>query len=414
MGSRFRRFFVLSTSISVVFFFTLLAGCGSSNNSGSSGSGSGGTGSSNPGSGGSGSGSGSSNSVAYAYTSNGTSILAYAVNTDGSLSTVSGSPYAIGTHIEQLSAQGALVTNGANLYAIVAGNIPTSLIIAPINKSNGSLSQATTSSAITGDPNTSDYADLLALDSTGSSLYAVVGLSDQDAGVNVFGVGSGTSANHVQYLGGGAIAGSALVFTSDNHYAYNWNCSARVTGVNGYTRASDGTLTSLPALQAQPPVTSPGVGYCPAGLAASANGYLAIAWIPFGYASTVQVGNQIAVGIYKINADGTISLVPNSGVTTAISATAALGFDPSGSYLAVAGTGGVQIYMLNSAATLTPVGTAQDASVNFASVAWDKSNHVFATSSSQLYVFSSNSGALTPASGSPYGGGAALTVLPLQ
>ena len=92
----------------------------------------------------------------------------------------------------------------------------------------------------------------------------------------------------------------------------------------------------------------------------------------------------------------------------------ALSFDPTGNYLAVAGNGGLQIYSMSSGGALTAVGGAQDASVDFADVAWDKSNHLFATSSSQLYVFSSSNGTLTPASGSPYGGGAGLAVLPLQ
>ncbi len=419
MGSTLRRFFALATSLSVILFLSLLAGCGGSSKSSANNgnSGSGGTGSSNPGSGGSNGGgsggSGSSNSVAYAYTANGSQIMAYAVNGDGSLSTVSGSPYAISTQISQSGAQGVLVTNGANLYAVGSGNIPTNITVAPINKSTGSLSQPTTTSAITGDPNTSDYLNSLSLDTTGSYLYAVVGLSDQDSGTNVFNVGS-TNAKQVQFLAAGAIAGSPLVFTSDNRYAYYWACSAREDSVNGYSRASNGTLSYLPALQAQPAVTSPGVGYCPAGVAASANGYVAIAWIPFAYASTVPVGNQISVGLYKINGDGSITLVSNSGVNTPINTMVALNFDPTGKYLAAAGNGGLQIYSVSSSGTLTAVGSTQDTGVNFADVTWDKSNHVFATSSSQLYVFTSNNGALTPAPGSPYGGGAGLAVLPLK
>ncbi len=128
----------------------------------------------------------------------------------------------------------------------------------------------------------------------------------------------------------------------------------------------------------------------------------------------MPVGNQISVGTYKVNGDGTLSLVSNSEVTTGINSSAALAFDPTGTYLAVAGTGGLQLYSLGSDGTLTQSAAPQDIGVNFVDVAWDDSNHVFATASSQLYVFTSASGALTAAPGSPHSGGSALAVLPLH
>jgi len=55
----------------------------------------------------------------------------------------------------------------------------------------------------------------------------------------------------------------------------------------------------------------------------------------------------------------------------------------------------------------------QDAGAKFQNVAWDKSSHVFATNSNQLYVYNFNGGVLVPITGSPYAGDPALTVLPL-
>lgn len=422
MGLRTRTLAGFSAGIFAIWFLTLLSGCGGSSKSASSttpggtstsSSGSGSTGSSNPGSTGSG-GSGSSTSssaVAYAYTANGNSILGYAVNADGSLTAVSGSPFAVSTQANQ-AAQGALVTNGANLYAIAPGG--TNLEIMPINKANGALSQPSSSSAIAGDPSSSDVAQSLSMDATGGSLYVEAGLSDLDSGINVFAAESNASVKQVQFLGTGAITQSALVFTADNKFAYTDDCAARSSGIAGYERASDGTLTRFSVPEATPPANSPGIGYCPIAIAASATGHLAIAWIPFQYLSSGTAGNQTYIGIYNVNVDGTLYLIPNSGVTTASTNSVAINFDPTGNLLAVAGNGGVQTYALTSAGMLTPVATPQDAGVSFAYVAWDKSNHVFATSSSQLYVFNSNNGALTPANGSPYGGGSGLAVLPLQ
>ena len=420
MGFRARSLAGFAAAIFVIWFSGLLTGCGGSSAStasttpggSSSGSGSGGTGSSNSGSGGSNSG-GSSSAVAYAYTSNVTSIFGYAVNADGSLTTVPGSPNAVSTQVGE-SGQGALVTNGANLYAIASGG--TNLLIMPIDKSNGALSQPSSSSAITGDPSTSDMAQSLSLDATGGSLYVQAGLSDLDSGINVFAVGSIASVRQVQFVTTGAITQSALVFTADNQFAYTDACAARESGVFGFRRAADGTLTEFQVPQVTPPASSPGTVFCPIAIAASATGHLAIAWTPFQFPSSVTVGNQTFVGIYNVGSDGTLSLIPNSGVTTASTSkdTVAINFDPTGNFLAVAGNGGVQTYALTSGGILTPVTAPQDAGVRFAYVAWDKSNHAFATSSNQLYIFNSNQGTLTLAPGSPHSGGPGLAVLPLK
>jgi WD40 repeat protein len=277
-------------------------------------------------------------------------------------------------------------------------------------------SQPVTASALTGDPNSGDTAGSLSLDHTGQSLYVEVGLSDLDSGINVFSAGSSNTVKQTQFVPAVAVAESALAFTENNQVAYTYVCTARVDGVFGYTRSSTGNLTqmSISMQQPAPPITSPGTGYCVIGIAASAKGRVAIAWVPFQYASSVTVGNQTYVGIYNVNSDNSLTLVPNSGVTTASTSTLALNFDPTGTYLAVAGNGGVQTYTLTSTGTLTAVASPQDAGVSFTSVAWDKSNHVFATSSSGLYVWNAKNGMLSGAAGSPYPGGAGLTVLPLQ
>ncbi len=380
-------------------------GTTTSNTGGSGASGTGGSGTSS----GSGPGTGA---VAYAYTSNGSSIFGYAVNSDGTLTAVPGSPFAVSTQIT--ATPGSLVTNGANVFAIAAGG--TNLSIMPLNKSNGSLSQTNLVSALTGDPNSGDTVSTLSLDATGQSLYVELGLSDLDSGLNVFSVGSSNTAQQIQFLPSSAIAQSALVFTANNETAYAFACSARVNGVFAYHRNSDGTLTplSISIPQPNPPVSIAGTGFCPIGMAASATGRVAIAWVPFQFNSSVTVGNQTYVGIYNVNSDSSLTLVPNSGVTPASTSTLSLNFDPTGSNLAVAGNGGVQTYMLNSGGTLTPVASPQDAGVSFIAVAWDKSNHVFATTSTQLYVWNANNGMLSGASGSPYPGGTALAVLPLQ
>jgi hypothetical protein len=91
-----------------------------------------------------------------------------------------------------------------------------------------------------------------------------------------------------------------------------------------------------------------------------------------------------------------------------------INFDPTGTYLAAVGNGGVQTFAMSATGLLTPVQAPVAAGSNFQNVAWDKSNHVFATSTNQLYVWNSTNGMLAPAAGSPYGGGGGVVALPLQ
>jgi len=331
--------------------------------SGSAGSGSGSGGSGSAGSGGSSSGSGSSSSsVAYVYAATPSTISGFAANSSGTLTPVSGSPYAAST------AQNTnIVTNGANLYAIAEGS--TNLDIFSINKSSGALTSTGGTSTITGDPNQGDPAWGLALDHTGASLYVDVGVPDQSDGINAFTVGSGSSAQQFQYLATGAFVPPPLVFSPNNQFAYSYTCFYRSSGVYAYSRASDGTLKALNL----GPVTEPtvqGAAFCPGALAVSAKGYMAIVWVRT-FMCCGSSENHVYVMTYKINSDGTLTPVSGSQVQTASTTdqnsanTVTANFDPSGGVLAMAGNGGLQTYSLTGNGTLTPVGSPQNAGVKF-------------------------------------------------
>jgi len=410
MGLRLRTLVVLGTSIGVLLFLGLLAGCGSSNSNssstGSSGSGSGTSGSTNPGSNGSSS-SGSSGNLSYVYTAGANSILGYGVNGDGSLTAVSGSPYATDTDMN-------VVTNSSNLYTV--GSDGVTLKAYSIDKSTGALTPAGTTNAIVGNTNPQDIVGSLALDLTGASLYIGEFDSSGDDGVNFFNVSSGSTPTEVAYDGSSEVFGPALVFSPDNKFAYSGNCYQANWHVFSYTRSSNGTLSAPNwATGADgPPVTTPGEFPCPAAFAVSSRGFLAIA-----YTAQPQGGSYL-LGTYTINSDGSLTPVASSMATTASdggstgNSPVSINFDPSGTYLAVAGDGGVQTFAMSLTGILTSIGQPQDSGVSFQQVAWDKSSHVFATTSSQLYVWNSNNGTLSPASGSPYSGGKGLAVLPLQ
>jgi hypothetical protein len=76
---------------------------------------------------------------------------------------------------------------------------------------------------------------------------------------------------------------------------------------------------------------------------------------------------------------------------------------PSGELLAVAGTGGLQIFHFNGANPITPY-TGPLTTDQVDKMFWDKDNHLYAISQSagQLYVFTITSTVNSQASGSPY------------
>lgn len=334
--------------------------------------------------------------------------MAYGVNSDGSLSAAPNSPYTSATN-------NYVVTNGSNLYTIDKSG--TQLEVYSIKQADGSLTLANTTNVIAGNTsNPQDIAGGLALDHTGSSLYVEEYDSSGDDGQDVWTVGSSPAVTQIQWVGPGENFGPPLVFSPDNKFSYTGNCYQATWDVFGYTRASNGTLGPFnrPTGAEAPPVMTANEQPCPAAFAVSANGFLAIA-----YTAQPQ-GGAYLIGTYKINSDGSLTPVANSLATTASNQTSSgtgsisINFDPTGAYLAAAGNGGVQVFTLSSTGLLSAVGAPMDGGTDFQNVAWDKSNHVFATTSSQVYVWNSTKGVLAPATGSPYGGGAGLAVLPLQ
>ncbi|HEY3618765.1 MAG TPA: hypothetical protein VGK96_18275, partial [Candidatus Sulfotelmatobacter sp.] len=80
-----------------------------------------------------------------------------------------------------------------------------------------------------------------------------------------------------------------------------------------------------------------------------------------------------------------------------------LSMSPSGELLAVAGTGGLQVFHFNGASPITPY-TAPLTTDQVDKMFWDKDNHLYAISQSagKLYVFTITSAVNTQAPGSPY------------
>jgi hypothetical protein len=75
-----------------------------------------------------------------------------------------------------------------------------------------------------------------------------------------------------------------------------------------------------------------------------------------------------------------------------------LQFDPSGTFLAVAGTQGIQLYKLSSTGKLAKSGAPLYTHTHFYEVRWDHSNHVVTISFAAVYFFGLKNGRLVQTS----------------
>ena len=252
----------------------------------------------------------------------------------------------------------------------------------------------------------------IVLDRGGQTLYADE-INYDGADDDAYTIWTINSNGSLVYAGATDISSdyfAPLAFSQNDLYAYGYGCYFASWDIFGFTRnTQNGALTSSNPNAAIPP----GNGmYCPANLAVSAMNYVAVA-----YSDVSQQGSNFLLADYAINNNnGTLNLVQNSEITTPFTAVTSTQFDPTGTYLAVAGNLGIQMYQLTSAGTLTAIGSVVDPNVAFETVRWDNSNHLYAISSSGLYVFRSTNGVLTQAPGYPLpqNQAASLAVLPAQ
>ncbi len=225
--------------------------------------------------------------------------------------------------------------------------------------------------------------------------------------------------------------GWPLSFSPDDRYAYTTSVCKWDGSVWGFVRnAGDGRLGRVnPGAEPPPELFPNGSVGCVNNLAVSATGYAAIEFTG-GYCCN---WDGSLLGTYRINPDGTLALIPGSGLMLYENSMA---FDPSGKYLAMlqmVQTGQksyqsfIQMYELLPDGKLAMVGAPQQLPppglLSFSSLAWDNANHLYALATqcnrsgyydctSALYIFNSNAGILTPASVQPVGQATSLAVVP--
>ncbi len=322
--------------------------------------------------------------------------------------TIAGTGISLTTGASVTGASGSLNVNARYVFATDGTNIVTYT-----RDSNGGLRQTSSVNGIQHNITPQGSAvGSMTLDHTGQTLYAAeinYDGSDDDA-YSAWSVGSNGVLTYINSYGINVDYHSPLGFSQNNHYAYGYGCYFASWDVFGFVRNSDGTLSSLNPNAAIPPGSGDPM-YCPNDLAVSAMNYVVVA-----YDDVSSPGSNYLLAVYTLNSDGTLGLVNNSEVTTPFTGETSAVFDPSGTYLAVAGNAGIQMYRLQSGGTLAAVGSVVESNVSFTELRWDNSNHVYAISNSGLYVFASANGVLTKSPGSPLPttDAGSLAVLPAQ
>lgn len=333
--------------------------------------------------------------VAFVYVSHNTgtsnNIVGYSAAGNGALTAIPGSPFAWDVNYMAL--------NSAWLFGIDQSNQtnPDDVIDTFSIGSNGALSFAgQTSANDTGGGMISLY-----LDHTGSSLYTDYYTTNNDVLTYSIDQSSGV-LSYVSTLPGGPANNSPLSFIGDNQYAYSSSCYHLSPSIYGVQRASNGSLTSLNINPPYPAEKSGGF-YCPWLAAADPTNHLAIALSPLTSNWTSDGPTQLAT--YTVDSAGNLSTtstysnMPNVQVGGVID----YWMSPSGKYLAVGGTSGLQVFHFNGANPITRF-TGLLTKNEIDQLFWDNSNHLYAISrkAGKLYVFTVTSSGATQAPGSPH------------
>lgn len=333
----------------------------------------------------------STSPAAYVYvlrrtSSNGSELDGYSADSNGALTRLAGSPFWTSS-----SNPGGLANTTHWLFASDASHIYSFSIA-----SDGSLKQVSSVSVQKHDPY-GGTSGALFLDHTGATVYDYESDGIGDNFYEFFSKNSSTGG--LSYFGSSSVSAAYgyLAFTGNNAYAYGASCIQLSAQFYGFSRRSDGSLTSL---SIDPPLPdNNNYGYCPAGAAADPASNLAI---PV-FQKDVQ-GNPFQLSVYTADSSG--NLTTNSTAQnmpyTSVGWINYLLASPAGNLLAVGGMGGLQVFYFNGSNPITPY-TGLLATHEMRSLAWDNHNHLFGISpSGRLYAFRVTTTGYKQAPGSPY------------
>lgn len=317
-------------------------------------------------------------------------INGYSVASDGTLTTITGSPFdktSKALYGMANTAHFLFESDGTNIYSFSIA-------------STGALKQVSSVDAAEhyGFPGIAGAS--LVLDHTGSTLYA---LDYDGVGDNEFQFYSKNSSTGALTFFGSTVTNAAygpLGFIGNNLYAYGFTCFEASTYVYGLSRGSDGSLTPLNLNVPIP--TNPNGEYCPVAGAADPFGNQAVA---LDLATTGPPSPPAAMAVYTADSSGNLTTKSTyqNMVTSEVGNVNAMAASPAGNLLAVGGDAGLQVFFFNGSNPITAY-TGFLAQHNISQVFWDNHNHLYGISSSsgRLYVFTVTTTGYKQAPGSPH------------
>ncbi|HEY6846583.1 MAG TPA: hypothetical protein VI320_10250 [Terracidiphilus sp.] len=321
-------------------------------------------------------------------------VEAFAASKTGELAPIAGSPFQ-----ENVT---SMAVNGKYLFAANSNGFD---IDSYLMEPDGALSYVTSFNAANSED--CNFLGPLFLDHTGSTLY--------DMEFN----GSGCSNNtyqsftlnktnaHLLQLGNSGPntwLNLPASFIGNNQYAYSAACSGNMYwGIYGFKRESNGMLTQA-EISATPPSAPTGYFYCPSQAAADPSNHVAIAMQPVNQQTfSPDKPPQLATFTAAANGNLSTSSTARNMPETSVGSVTDLNMAPSGKLLAVAGTGGLQVFHFNGASPITGY-TGLLTTDEIDQFFWDNQNDLYAISrtAGKLFVFTITPSGYHQAPGSPY------------
>jgi hypothetical protein len=335
--------------------------------------------------------------VAYVYVSRPTHIDGFAVAADGKLTPVSGSPFANIAVAHMSVTKNFLFGSADNQTEIDTFSI----------ESDGALRQVAVTDAHQFAP---EYysAGPTQIDYTGSTLYNYVVIDGSGSYIQSYKIESSGDLEYLSTIDTDnsfdiqETAPTMIRFAGANKYAYETGCDSDALNpaTEAFKRESNGELEYVGVPKAMPAPPNSEDVYCPWQLAGDPTDHFAFALQAFNTVTGNPDGPP-SLASYTVESNGNLTTSSTYENMPADNNSSVMSISPTGKLLA-SGANGFELYHFNGSDPITPYSDKLQASAVIQEFGWDKDNHLFVLSSSQLFVYTVTPASITQAPGSPY------------
>jgi hypothetical protein len=339
--------------------------------------------------------------VAYVYVSRPTHIDAFAAASNGKLSLI-GSPITHGVSHMSVTKKYlfGMDDNGQDIDTFAIG-------------SNGAIEYLTAINAQSFTPDACTQLGPIQIDHTSSTLYNMVGPACQDGvSYQAYKIESNGDLQYLKTTFSGVPSDvyilTPISFLGNDKFAYQTGFADDDgdggASIVGYKRTSTGTLETFDFDGEVPNPKNPADEYLFGISAADASDHLVVALEEVGLFEGGPIGNWLLAS-YTADSKGNLttrSTYKNMPSTTFEDDIGALSISPSGKLVVAGGTGGFQVFRFDGSAPITELTGKISTNGDVEGFAWDKSDHLYVSTTNALYVYNTTSTSIKQATGSPY------------